>query len=35
MLDVNSDASGTFTGTSGTNSVTIVVMFVNGAEEEV
>jgi hypothetical protein len=32
MLDANPGAIGTFTGTSGTNSVTVVAKFANGAE---
>jgi hypothetical protein len=32
MLDASPGASGTFAGTSGTNSVTVVGKFVNGAE---
>lgn len=32
MLDASPGASGTFAGTSGTNSVTVVAKFVNGAE---
>jgi len=35
MLDASPGASGTFAGTSGTNSVTVVVKFANGAEEVV
>ena len=35
MLDVSPGASGTFAGTPGTNSVTVVVKFANGAEEVV
>jgi hypothetical protein len=33
MPDASPGASGTFAGTSGTNSVTVVAKFVNGAEE--
>ena len=32
MLDASPGASGTFSGTSGTDSVTVVAKFVNGAE---
>ena len=35
MLDAIPGASGTFAGTSGTNSVTVVVKFTNGAEKVV
>ena len=35
MPDATPGASGTFAGTSGTNSVTVVVKFANGAEEVV
>ena len=35
MLDTSPGASGTFTGTSGTNTVTVVAKFANGAEEVV
>ena len=35
MLDASPGASGTFAGTSGTNSVTVVVKFTNGAEKVV
>jgi hypothetical protein len=35
MLDASSGASGTFAGTSGTNSVTVVAKFANGAESVV
>jgi len=34
-LGTSPSASGTFTGTSGTNSVTVVAKFANGAEEVV
>jgi hypothetical protein len=35
MLDTSPGASGTFTGTSGTNTVTVVAKFGNGAESVV
>jgi hypothetical protein len=35
MPDASPGASGTFTGTSGTNSVTVVAKFGNGAENVV
>ena len=35
MLDARPGASGTFAGTSGSNSVTVVAKFGNGAEEVV
>jgi hypothetical protein len=35
MLDASPGASGTFVGTSGSNSVTVVVKFTNGAEKVV
>jgi len=35
MLDASPGASGTYTGTSGTNSVTVVAKFANGAESVV
>jgi hypothetical protein len=35
MLDASPGASGTFAGTSGTNTVTVVAKFGNGAEEVV
>ncbi|MGA2914252.1 MAG: hypothetical protein ABSE07_12160 [Methanoregula sp.] len=35
MLDASPGASGTFAGTSGTNSVTVVARFANGAEKVV
>jgi len=35
MLDASPGASGTFAGTSGTNSVTVVAKFANGAESVV
>jgi len=35
MPDASPGASGTFAGTSGTNSVTVVAKFANGAEEVV
>ena len=35
MLDASPGASGTFAATSGTNSVTVVAKFANGAEEVV
>ena len=35
MLDASPGASGTFVGTSGTNSVTVVAKFANGAESVV
>ena len=35
MLDTSPGASGTFAGTSGGNSVTVVAKFANGAESVV
>jgi hypothetical protein len=35
MLDARPGASGTFAGTSGSNSITVVAKFGNGAEEVV
>jgi len=35
MLEASPGASGTYTGTSGTNSVTVVAKFANGAESVV
>jgi hypothetical protein len=35
VLDASPGASGTFAGTSGTNSVTVVARFGNGAESVV
>ena len=35
MLDASPGATGTYTGTSGTNSVTVVAKFANGAESVV
>ena len=35
MLGTSPGASGTFAGTTGTNSVTVVAKFANGAEEVV
>jgi hypothetical protein len=35
ILDARPNASGTYIGTSGTNSVTVVANFINGAEEVV
>jgi hypothetical protein len=35
MLDASPSASGTFAGTSGSNIVTVVAKFGNGAEEVV
>jgi hypothetical protein len=35
MLDASPGASSTFAGTSGTNSVTVVARFANGAEKVV
>jgi len=35
MLDASPGASGTFAGTSGSNSVTVVAKFGNGAESVV
>jgi hypothetical protein len=35
MLDASPGASGTFPGTSGTNSITVVAKFANGAESVV
>jgi len=35
MLDARPGASGTYAGTSGGNSVTVVARFANGAEEVV
>ena len=35
MLDARPGASGTFAGTSGSNSITVVAKFANGAESVV
>ena len=35
MLDASPGASGTFTGTSGSNSIMVVAKFANGAESVV